>query len=173
MLQYIFTLLICDELVGMIGVRTFLFTALGSITSHYSGHCFENASPRCVSYIPWQWMQQAAPICQHCTYALCHIPKDCNLHSPAPLWEPQISLLNFLSQFLFLNCLVIWEETVSTLYFNVTGVCLMCPNSLLSPSGRTIIKSWISNWLPCTTEKYVYVSCLLTVRCRATEHMLT
>lgn len=92
-----------------------------------------------------------------CTH--CIISQDCNLHSPAPLWELQISILYFFPPFLCLHCLVLWEET--SFYFNITGACLMCLNGLLSPSGRTIIKSWIINQLPCKTEKSVYVSCFL------------
>jgi len=104
-------------------------------------------------------MQQAAPTCQHCMYTLHHIP-NCNLHSPALIWEPQISILYFFfPMFLCLHCLVLWEET--SFYFNITGACLMCLNSLLSPSGRTVIKSWIINQLPCKIEKSVYVSCFL------------
>jgi hypothetical protein len=32
-------------------------------------------------------------LCVSTACTQCHIPKDCNLHSPAPLWEPNISLL--------------------------------------------------------------------------------
>jgi hypothetical protein len=81
---------------------------------------------------------------------------------------PDLIIVTFLSMFLCLHCLVLWEETTS-FYFNITGACLMCLNSLLSPSGRTVIKSWISHQLPCKTEKSVYVSCFLTVLC-ASEH---
>jgi hypothetical protein len=71
------------------------------------------------------------------------------------------------------SLLVLWEETTSTFYFNITGACLMCLNRLLSASGRIIVKSWISNQFPCKTEKSVYVSCLLTVWYGASEHILT
>jgi hypothetical protein len=41
----------------------------------------------------------------------------CNLHSPAPLWEPQISLLYFLSSFL---CLMAGYSGKRELYFILT-----------------------------------------------------
>jgi hypothetical protein len=76
--------------------------------------------------------------------------------------NPRSHYCTCLSSFWCLHCLVLWEETTSTFYFNITGVCLMCLNRLFSPSGR-IIKSWISNRLPCKTEKSVYLICILFV----------
>jgi len=78
----------------------------------------------------------------------------------------------FWSSFLCLHGLVLWEETTSFL-FNIRGACLMCLYNLLCSSGRTTIKSWISNKLPCKTEKSVYVSCLLTVWCGEIERIFT
>ena len=63
----------------------------------------------------------------------------------------------FCSSYLCFHGLVLWEETTS-FYFNIRGACLMCLYNLLSSSGSHTIKSWISNKLPCKTEKSVHVT---------------